>query len=93
MTSGSNDSPPESQAYAGAFFLPMPHAELSWRAAPKRQSTANLEGETIHASLSFSALTQCADAKAKALCLGTADSLHMRNSEEPPSTALVPASA
>ena len=67
----------------------MPHAELSWRTAPKRQSTANLEGETIHASLSFSALTQCADAKA--LCLGTADSLHMRNSEELPATALVPA--
>lgn len=89
MTSGRNESPPESQAYAGAFFLPMPHAELSWRAAPKRQSTANLEGETIHASLSFSALTQCADAKA--LCLGAADSLHMRNSEEPPATALVPA--
>lgn len=69
----------------------MPHAELSWRTAPKRQSTANLEGETIHASLSFSALTQCADAKA--LCLGKADSLHMRNSEEPPTNALVPASA
>ncbi len=91
MTSGRNESPPENQAYAGAFFLPMPHAELSWRAAPKRQSTANLEGETIHASLSFSVLTQCADAKA--LCLGAAYSLYMSNSEEPPSTALVPASA
>nr|MBS3719603.1 hypothetical protein [Delftia sp. PE138] len=71
----------------------MPHAELSWRAAPKRQSTANLEGETIHASLSFSVLTQCADAQVKALRLGTAYSLRMRNSEEPPTNALVPASA
>jgi len=70
---------------------PMLHTELPWRTAPKRQSIANIEGETTHASLSFSALTQCADAKA--LCLGAADSLHMRNSEEPPATALVPASA
>jgi len=68
---------------------PMLHTELPWRTAPKRQSIANIEGETTHASLSFSALTQCADAKA--LCLDAADSLHMRNSEEPPATALVPA--
>lgn len=72
---------------------PMLHTELPWRTAPKRQSIANIEGETTHASLSFSALTQCADAKVKALYLGTAYSLRMRNSEEPPATALAPASA
>lgn len=71
----------------------MLYAALSRRTAPKRQSTANLEGETIHASLSFSALTQCTDAKAKAPHLGTAHSLQMSNSEEPPITALIPASA
>ncbi|GEM_PF-873419 len=71
------------------LYRPMLHTELPWRTAPKRQSIANIEGETTHASLSFCVLTQCADAKA--LCLGAADSLHMRNSEEPPATALVPA--
>jgi len=71
------------------LYRPMLHTELPWHTAPKRQSIANIEGETTHASLSFNALTQCADAKA--LCLGAADSLHMRNSEEPPATALVPA--